>query len=256
MPVMFAGHGSPMNAVTDNRYIPDWTRLGQMLRPKAILCISAHWYTKGTKVNPSKEPEQIYDMYGFPQELYEVKYPAHGSPELADRVKELLSGSGIEHNDSWGIDHGTWSVMKWMFPKADIPIVQLSIDGTQQGAYHYDLGKKLAPLREEGILIVGSGNIVHNLRRVDWGDSQGGEPWAHEFDDLIEERIKNRRHEEIIDCKNLGEPARQAVPTPDHYYPLLYVLGASDDSDPITVFNKYFELGAISMTGYLLGETK
>lgn len=253
MPVMFVGHGSPMNAVTDNKYIPDWRRLGQMLHPRAILCVSAHWYTKGTKVNPAEEPEQIYDMYGFPEELYKVKYPVKGSPEVASRVRDLLDETQAAYSDSWGIDHGTWSVMRWMFPDADIPIVQLSIDGTQQGAAHYELGRKLAPLRDEGVLIVGSGNIVHNLRRVDW-NSDGGAPWAYDFDDLVGEGILCRQHEKIIDYKSIGDLARQAVPTPDHYYPLLYALGASDEADPILIFNKYCELGSISMTGYLFGE--
>lgn len=252
MPVLFVGHGSPMNAITDNPYKDTWIRLGQLLRPKAILCVSAHWYTKGTYVNPAETPEQIYDMYGFPKELYEVSYPAKGSPELAARVQTLL-GEGVSANTDWGIDHGTWSVLKWMFPQADLPIVQLSIDGTQPAEFHYDLGTKLRALRDEGILVVGSGNIVHNLRRIDW-KSEGGLPWAYEFDGLIKAAIVAGDHTPVIHYKDLGESAKLAVPTPDHYYPLLYVLGAADPADPVHCFNESCELGSLSMTGYLLGE--
>ena len=252
MPVLFVGHGSPMNAVTDNAYKDEWIKIGQGLAPKAILCVSAHWYTKGTLVNPAEAPEQIYDMYGFPQELYQVKYPAQGSPELAARIGELL-GDAVKINGDWGIDHGTWSVLKWMFPKADIPTVQLSIDGTQKGPFHYSIGQQLEALREEGILIIGSGNIVHNLRRVDW-DSEGGAPWAYEFDGLIKEAIESRQHDKAIHYQELGESAKLAVPTPDHYYPLLYTLGAVDAEDDIYCFNESCELGSISMTGYLFAQ--
>lgn len=252
MPVLFVGHGSPMNALTDNPYKDEWIRLGEKLKPEAILCVSAHWYTKGTYVNPTREPEQIYDMYGFPQELYQIRYPAKGSPELAARVGELL-GEGVATNTDWGIDHGTWSVLKWMFPDADIPIVQLSIDGTRQGAFHYGIGQQLRALRAEGVLIIGSGNIVHNLRRVDW-DSEGGTPWAYEFDGLIRRAIEAGRHEQVIDHQVLGDSAKLAVPTPDHFYPLLYVLGAAEVTDQVHCFNEACELGSISMTGYLLAE--
>lgn len=252
MPVLFVGHGSPMNAITDNRYKEEWMRLGKLLKPKAILCISAHWYTKGTYVSPQEAPEQIYDMYGFPAELYDVKYPAKGSPKLAARVRELL-GEGASLNDSWGIDHGTWSVLKWMFPKADIPIVQLSIDGSQSAPFHFDLGALLAPLREEGILLIGSGNIVHNLRRVDW-NAQGGMPWAYAFDGLIKDAIIKRQYQRAVDYKAFGESAHLAVPTPDHFYPLMYVLGASDDRDTAYCFNEFCELGSLSMTSYLLAD--
>lgn len=251
-PVMFVGHGSPMNAITDNKYKDNWIRVGEKLNPRAIVCVSAHWYTKGTKVNPAEVPEQIYDMYGFPEELYQVKYPVKGSPELAGRVRELL-GEDCQYNLDWGIDHGTWSVLKWMFPAADIPLIQLSIDGTQKGPFHFALGEKLAPLRDEGVLLVGSGNIVHNLRKVAWNMTDGF-PWAYEFDGLVRTAIETRQFEPIIDYKSLGESALLAVPTPDHYYPLLYVLGASTPADRPYVFNDSCELGSMSMTSYILGE--
>ncbi|KAF5070328.1 4,5-DOPA dioxygenase extradiol [anaerobic digester metagenome] len=251
MPVLFVGHGSPMNAVNDNPFKEEWIRLGSQLKPKAILCVSAHWYTKGTRINPKETPEQIYDMYGFPPELYQVRYPAPGSPVLAERVKELLRDT-VSFNVDWGIDHGTWSVLKWMFPHANIPIVQLSIDGTQTGSFHLGLGHELALLREEGILIIGSGNIVHNLRRIDW-NSTGGYDWAYEFDGTIKAMIQAGQFEQIADYKALGPSAVLAVPTPDHFYPLLYVLGAADHSDAVHCFNESCELGSISMTGYLIG---
>ncbi|MFZ2257210.1 MAG: 4,5-DOPA dioxygenase extradiol [Clostridiaceae bacterium] len=252
MPVMFVGHGSPMNAITDNEYKDNWIKIGQVLKPKAIVCVSAHWYTNKTNVNPTQSPEQIYDMYGFPPELYAVKYPVMGSPILADRVKDLI-GPDCNYNTDWGIDHGTWSVLKWMFPDADIPVIQVSIDGTQSGDFHYRIGEMLAPLRDEDILIIGSGNIVHNLRKVGW-DMTDGYSWAVEFDTLIKDAIIEKRFEKVIDYKSNGESARLAVPTPDHYYPLLYVLGASTSADQTFIFNDSCDLGSISMTSYLLGE--
>lgn len=249
---MFVGHGSPMNAITDNPYKNNWIKVGQVLKPKAIICVSAHWYTNGTYVDPVEAPEQIYDMYGFPPELYQVKYPVKGSPGLAQRVKDLI-GPDCQSNTDWGIDHGTWSVLKWMFPLADIPVIQLSIDGTKPAAFHYQLGEKLAPLRDEGILIIGSGNIVHNLRRIGW-DMTDGYPWAVEFDGAIKQAIIDRQFDKIIDYQSNKELAQLAVPTPDHFYPLLYVLGASKAGDQPFIFNDSCELGSMSMTSYLLGE--
>ena len=252
MPVLFVGHGSPMNAITDNQYKEAWIKLGKKLQPKAIVCISAHWYTRGTKVDPSRRPEQIYDMTGFPAELYQVKYPALGSPELARRVQKLI-GPECQFNTDWGIDHGTWSVLKWMYPLADIPVIQLAVDGTRDASYHFNIGEKLAPLRDEGVLIIGSGNIVHNLGKVAW-NMPGGYPWADEFDEIIKDAVKLRQFDRIIDYKSNGESALLAVPTPDHYFPLLYVLGATTKADSPLIFNESRELGSISMTGYLLGE--
>lgn len=243
MPVLFVGHGNPMNAIEDNIYSRNWRSLGERLPiPKCILVISAHWLTEGSFTQGEESPAQIYDMYGFPRELYTLKYPAKGSPFYARKVKEAL---GVEELNDWGIDHGTWSVLCHMFPQADIPVLQLSIDALKTYRQHYELGQKLRKLREEGILIIGSGNIVHNLRLVDWR-RQGGFSWAIEFDDFIEEQIKKSNHTAILD-----HPMTPAVPTTEHFVPLLYVLGAANILDEIEVFNKACDLGSISMTGYL-----
>ncbi len=254
MPVLFVGHGNPMNAITDSVYKASWIRIGKKLKPRAILCVSAHWYINKTRVNPKEDPEQIYDMYGFPEELYQVKYPVKGSRELADRVIDLL-GSDVEYNTDWGIDHGTWSVLKWMFPDADIPVMQLSINGTMKADYHFDLGRMLSPLRDEGILIIGSGNIVHNLRKVQWGMDTGFD-WAFEFDGLIRDAIVQGDFQKTIDYQELGECAKLSVPYPDHYYPLMYALGAALPEDEVLCFNEVCDMGAISMTSYLMGSAE
>ena len=251
MPVIFVGHGSPMNAIEDNEYTKTWRSLGErLLRPEAIVSISAHWYTKGTKIMNEESPKTIYDMYGFPKELYEIIYDSPGSPKLAGATKELISKE-TEYDNSWGIDHGTWSVLVHMYPDRDIPVFQISIDAYAPPEVHYNIGRELRELRKEGVLILGSGNIVHNLRLVDWHQKNKGFDWAYEFDDYIYESILNNNHEAIIRYKEKGDIARLAVPTPDHFYPLLYVLGASDEKDRISAFNKSCELGSLTMTGYL-----
>ena len=251
MPVIFVGHGSPMNAIEDNEYTKTWRSLGERLpRPEAIVSISAHWYTKGTKIMNEESPKTIYDMYGFPKELYEIIYDSPGSPKLAGATKELISKE-TEYDNSWGIDHGTWSVLVHMYPDRDIPVFQISIDAYAPPEVHYNIGRELRELRKEGVLILGSGNIVHNLRLVDWHQKNKGFDWAYEFDDYIYESILNNNHEAIIRYKEKGDIARLAVPTPDHFYPLLYVLGASDEKDKISAFNKSCELGSLTMTGYL-----
>lgn len=251
MPVIFVGHGSPMNAIEDNEYTKTWRSLGERLpRPEAIVSISAHWYTKGTKIMNEESPKTIYDMYGFPKELYEIIYDSPGSPKLAGATKELISKE-TEYDNSWGIDHGTWSVLVHMYPDRDIPVFQISIDAYAPPEVHYNIGRELRELRKEGVLILGSGNIVHNLRLVDWHQKNKGFDWAYEFDDYIYESILNNNHEAIIRYKEKGDIARLAVPTPDHFYPLLYVLGASDEKDRISAFNKSCELGSLTMTGYL-----
>lgn len=251
MPILFVGHGSPMNAVEDNEYSQTWKEMGQRLpKPQAILSVSAHWYTQGTKINDKEKPRLIYDFYGFPKELYEVKYDVAGSPGFAHRTRELLN-QAVTIDNSWGIDHGTWSVLLRMFPEAQIPVFQLSIDYEALPQTHYNLGRALRPLREEGVMIVGSGNIVHNLHQVNW-DMEGGYPWAIQFDAYIKDNILKQRHENIINYQRSFEGANLAFRTPDHYYPLLYVLGAAYEEDNITVFNDSCTLGSISMTGYLL----
>ena len=251
MPVLFIGHGSPMNAIEDNEYSRTWRSIAEKIpKPEAILSISAHWFTKGTKVMNEEEPKTIYDMYGFPKELYEVIYNSPGSPNIAKVSKELISKE-TEYDNSWGIDHGTWSVLVHMYPNRDIPVFQISIDANAPPETHYKIGKELRPLREKGVLIFGTGNVVHNLRLVDWHKGSKGFDWAYEFDDYIHENIETKNHNNIIKYNELGEIAKLAVPSPDHFYPLLYTIGASDEEDKVSVFNKSCELGSLTMTSYL-----
>ena len=251
MPVIFVGHGSPMNAIEDNDYTRIWREIGERIpKPKAIISVSAHWFTKGTKIMNEEQPKTVYDMYGFPKELYEVKYDPPGSRDLAKTVKELISKE-TEYDNSWGIDHGTWSVLVHMFQDKDIPLFQISIDAQAQPEEHYRIGEELSSLREEGVLIFASGNIVHNLRLVDWNMMKKGYEWAHQFDDYILENILKNNHDNIVSYQSLGETANLAVPTTDHFYPLLYALGASKEEDKVTVFNQSGELGSLTMTSYL-----
>lgn len=249
MPALFVGHGSPMNAMEDNAFTRTWTELGKSLpRPEAILSVSAHWFTKGTWIADSERPKQIYDMYGFPSELYDVKYPATGSPTLAKAVMQRIDNR-IDVDNSWGLDHGTWSVLCRMYPWADIPVVQLSIDATADPEDHFRMGRKLADLREEGIMILGSGNIVHDLGKIDW-NMEGGFPYAEEFDGYIKSAILQGEYEKAIQYQEAGPSAKLAFRTPEHYYPLLYVLGAASTTDRVSVFNDACIMGSISMTGY------
>ncbi len=251
MPVLFVGHGSPMNAVEDNNYTRTWKEIaGKIPRPKAIVSISAHWYKKDTRINNEESPKTIYDMYGFPRELYEIVYDAPGSPEIAGVSKELISRKTV-YDNSWGIDHGTWSVLAHMYPKRDIPVFQISIDATAPPEDHYKIGRELRSLRDHGVLIFGTGNVVHNLRMVDWSLKDQCFEWASDFDDFIYDKIMEGDHESIINYKELGDLAKLAVPTPDHFYPLLYTLGASDKDDKVSVYNKSGELGSLTMTSYL-----
>ena len=254
MPVVFSGHGSPMLALEDTDVTKGLRNLGEQIikkygKPKALLAVSAHWYTRGTYVQSAEVPKQIYDMYGFPKELYEFKYPAKGYPELTDRVLALL-GNRVSVNDEWGIDHGTWTVLCHVFPEADIPVVQLSVDGTIAKEDIYEIGKSLAHLREEGYLIFASGNVVHNLRRVEW-DNPNGSPECIAFNDVITGYVLARNNRAVMNY-NAVPNASYAVPTPEHYLPLIYMLGASEGEKP-TVFNNHCELGAIAMTGYIFG---
>jgi len=251
MPVLFVGHGSPMNAILDNHYTQNWKNIASKLpRPEAILSVSAHWFARGTKIMNDERPKTIYDMYGFPKELYEISYSAPGSPRIAQCSKALVSRD-TTYDNSWGIDHGTWSVLVHMYPDRDIPVFQVSIDADAPPAEHYKIGRELRSLREQGVLLFGTGNIVHNLRLVDWHLANKGFDWAYEFDDYIYESIIGHDHEKIINYNALGSVAKLAVPTPDHFYPLLYVLGASANDDKISVYNKSCELGSLTMTAYL-----
>ncbi|ETA78928.1 4,5-DOPA dioxygenase extradiol [Youngiibacter fragilis] len=250
MPAIFAGHGSPMNAILDNEYTKTWEKLGREIgKPKLILSVSAHWYTHGTLTSDLENPKQIYDMYGFPEELYRLRYEAKGSKTLSGRIIDLL-GEGVTIDNSWGIDHGTWSVLCKMYPEADIPVVQLSIDADSRPERHYEIGRILSGLRDEGVMIFGSGNIVHNLGRIRW-DMDGGEDWAVEFDGYIRDRILTRDHTKVVDYRSAGKSQELSFRTLEHYRPLLYVLGASRDDDEISIFNESCTMGSISMTGYM-----
>lgn len=250
MPALFVGHGSPINAIEDNRFSRGWEEVGRRLpRPRAILSVSAHWYTRGTLVTDVPRPRMVYDMYGFPQALYDVTYPAPGDPALAHEVVRLL-GDRVGIDNSWGIDHGTWSVLRRMFPAADVPVVQLSVDGLAAPAEHLEIGRRLAALRDEGVMVFGSGNVVHNLAMVDW-DSDDGTDWGKRFDGAVRSAVEDRDFDAVLDWRRLGDEAELAVPTPDHFLPLLYVLGASSDDDELVVFNASCTLGSMSMTSYL-----
>ncbi len=251
MPMVFVGHGSPINAIEDNAYTRSWRKMARkMPRPAAIVAISAHWYTKGTRIMNEEKPKTIYDMYGFPKKLYEIVYNSPGSPALAERAKRLIVRESTFDN-SWGIDHGTWSVLVHMYPERDIPVFQISIDATAPPEIHYQIGRELAVLRNEGVLLFGSGNIVHNLRMVDWPLENRGYDWAYEFDDYIKENILNKDHENVINYKSFGEAAMLAVPITDHFFPILYMLGASDREDNISLYNNNCMMGSLSMTSYM-----
>lgn len=248
MPVVFVGHGSPMNALLDTPFSKEWKRIGATLpKPKAILAVSAHWVSDGTKVNEAKKPQQIYDMIGFPDELYAHRYRPEGSPTLAKEIVDRL-GKSASATTSWGIDHGVWVVLSWMYPKADIPVVEMSIGRHLSLAGHYELAKKLSFLRNEGVLILLSGNIVHNLSLVSW-DMANGYPWADAFDAWVKEKVLIRDDASLFSYRQAGRFAEKAFRTEEHFIPLLYALGASE-GDSATVFNDQRTMGALSMTGY------
>ncbi len=250
MPAVFVGHGSPMNAIQDNAYRRAWTKLGEELpRPKSILCVSAHWESRGVAVTAMDKPRTIHDFGGFPQALFDVRYDAPGSPALAQRVAKLVPDLILD--EEWGLDHGSWSVLVAMYPKADIPVVQLSLDTSQVGAFHLELAKKLAPLRDEGVLILGSGNIVHNLPLFSFRH-KAAHDWAARFDAKAKELIKKGDHDALADYESLGPDAMLSTPTPEHYFPLLYALGAKRKGETVRFFNEEVET-AISMTSVVVG---
>lgn len=249
MPALFVGHGSPMNAITVNKYTEAWKKIGESFNPKAIIMISAHWFTKGTLTQNDQHPKKINDMYGFPQALYNLDYPVNGLESLG---MELISrlGDGVKINNDWGIDHGAWAVLVHMYPEANIPIVQLSVNKDKLPKDHFDLGKKLSSLRDDGYMIIASGNVVHNLGMLN-GAIEEPFPWAEEFDNYIEESIKNNRYDQCINYLDFGHIAKLAVPTTEHYYPLLTLLGSVREDDEVSVFNKGYVLGSLSMTSYI-----
>jgi 4,5-DOPA dioxygenase extradiol len=256
MPALFLGHGSPMNTIETNRNTAAWARIGRDYpRPKAILCISAHWYTRGTAVTAMAQPKTIHDFGGFPQALFDFQYPAPGDAALAARVRDLLAPVSVALDDSeWGLDHGTWSVLAHVYPKADVPVVQLSIDGTQPPRFHYELGKKLKPLRDEGVLIFGSGNVVHNLGVMQRGGigGSGGYDWAERFNAYARNALTQRDDQALVEFNAQGADAQLSIPTPEHYLPLLYVLGAGE-GDTVTIENDGLEMGSISMLSASFG---
>lgn len=257
MPVLFLGHGSPMNAIEENQFVQGFRKAAaEIPKPNAILCISAHWYTQGTLVTAMKMPRTIHDFGGFPQALFDVQYPAPGDPELAKETAELLAPVPVEEDHSWGLDHGAWSVIKHMYPEADIPVIQLSIDYTKPPQYHFELAQKLNKLREKGILIIGSGNIVHNLRLIDWRNINtvgAGWDWAVEAREKTNNWLLDGNFQNIINYQKQGTFMQYAVPTPDHYLPLVYTLGLKDKSENLALFNDELIGGSLSMTSVKIG---
>jgi len=249
-PVMFIGHGSPMNAIENNEFTQTWRRLGRELpKPEALLILSAHWYTNGSKTTDEIHPRMIYDMYAFPDILYQVEYEPKGAPELAHLTKSMISRD-VRIDNTWGIDHGTWSVLCKMYPNADIPVYQLSIDATADALTHFQIGREIGALRNQGVMIIGSGNVVHNVSLFDQ-ERPGDLTWGQDFDEYVKESIVDKKFNRVVSLDAMGKRMRDSVTTPDHYYPLLYVLGAARESDKISVFNESKVKGAISMTSYL-----
>jgi 4,5-DOPA dioxygenase extradiol len=256
-PVLFIGHGSPMNAIEENEFVTGWRNMGKTIpKPNAILCISAHWETRGTFVTAMEKPKTIHDFGGFPAELFEVQYPAPGSPELAKETKGLIKKTEVDFDEKWGMDHGCWSVVKHLYPDADIPVIQLSLDYFQSPQYHYDLSKELFSLRKKGVLIIGSGNMVHNLGMVSWEkiDEPGyGFDWAIEANEKMKKFILSNDHKSLIDYKQQGRAFNLAIPTPDHFLPLLYSLALKEDNEKIEVFNDKAVGGSLTMTSIKIG---
>jgi len=255
LPALFVGHGNPLNALQENDWTRAWAALGATLpRPRAVLSISAHWYVGETAVTAMAAPRTIHDFGGFPRELYEVRYPAAGDPSLARRVQELLAPLAVSPNESWGLDHGTWAVLRHVFPGAEVPVVQLSIDETRPPSFHYELGTKLRRLREEGILLIGSGDVVHNLHAYAWGrHPQEPYDWALRFEREVRQALTAGDHARIVDYESLGPDALLAVPTPEHFLPLLYVLGASTAQERITFPVEGMDGGSVSMLAVQFG---
>jgi 4,5-DOPA dioxygenase extradiol len=257
MPVLFVGHGSPMYAIEKNEFVQTWRDLGESLpRPQAIICVSAHWETHGTQVTAMQSPPTIHDFGGFPRELYEVQYPAPGNPDLAKEIIQSNISATIRADEKWGLDHGAWSVIRHMYPKADIPTIQISLDYNKSPKEHYELAGELASLRDKGVLIIGSGNIVHNLSKVAWDkpdDEEYGYDWAIEANDIIKRLILENRHKELIDYTLLGKEVQMAIPSPDHYLPLLYALALKNEDERVSFFNDKAVMGALTMTSVKIG---
>lgn len=256
MPVLFLGHGSPMNAIEENEFVQGFRKVGnEIYKPNAILCISAHWETNGTFVTAMPNPRTIHDFGGFPKELYEVQYPAPGSPKLAEATKELITKTKVESDYNWGLDHGAWSVVKHLYPHANIPVIQMSIDYTKNAQYHFELSTELSKLREKGILIIGSGNMVHNLRMVNWRrlNETFAFDWAEEASEKMKHYIMNNDFRKLINYQQEGKSFELAIPTPEHFYPLIYALALKDKKDEISLFNDKPVAGSLTMTSVKIG---
>ncbi|MBW8323286.1 MAG: 4,5-DOPA dioxygenase extradiol [Prolixibacteraceae bacterium] len=257
MPVLFVGHGSPMNAIEENEFVEGWRNLGKSIpRPKAILCVSAHWETKGTYVTAVQKPQIIHDFGGFPKALFDVQYPAPGSPELAHETKRIITKTTVGLDEKWGLDHGAWSVIRRIYPEADVPVIEMSMDYSQGPQYHYELGKQLAALRNKGVLIIGSGNMVHNLRMVAWdkmNEPKYGFDWAIHANDKFKQLIQSGNHKELINYTALGREVQLAIPTPDHYLPLLYALALKEENEAVSFFNDKPVMGSLTMTSVKIG---
>lgn len=257
MPLLFLGHGNPMNAIEENEFVTGFRSVAKSLsKPKAVLCISAHWETKGTYITAMEQPRTIHDFGGFPEELFQVQYPAPGNPALAKNIKEKIKSTTVQPNYEWGLDHGAWTVLKHFFPNADIPVLQMSLDYNKPAAYHYNLAKELNFLRTQGVLIVGSGNMVHNLSLIAWNQlntKNYGFDWAIEADVLFKKHINNGDHTSLIQYSSLGKAVQKAIPTPEHFLPLLYILALQQKNEPITYFNDQAVAGSLTMTSLKIG---
>ena len=255
MPVLFVGHGSPMNGIEDNEFSQRWKKMAtEIPLPAAVLVVSAHWFSKGTKITAMDFPETIHDFGGFPPALFDVQYPAPGSPQLALETIELIHLAVVQPAHDWGLDHGTWTVVRHMYPQANIPVLQLSIDYTKQPRYHYELAKELQALRKKGVLIIGSGNMVHNLRMMSWDMIKGGGyDWAIQMNDTFKNLILSGDHTRLINYETLGSEAKLAIPTPEHYLPILYTLGLQTNNDEISFFNDKAVGGSLTMTSVKIG---
>jgi 4,5-DOPA dioxygenase extradiol len=257
MPVLFIGHGSPMNALGGNEYVEGWRKQGQSIpHPNAILCISAHWETSGTHITAMKRPPTIHDFGGFPQELYEVQYPAPGNPELAEEIKGSVTGTDLQLNHRWGLDHGSWSVLKNIYPSADIPVLEMSLDYHLTPESHFNLARQLAGLRKKGVLIIGSGSMVHNLRLIDWqhaSETEFGFDWALTANRIFKERILEGNFKDLLNYNMLGKEVQLAVPSPDHFLPLLYTLALKEKNEQVVFFNDKPVMGSLTMTSMRIG---
>jgi 4,5-DOPA dioxygenase extradiol len=257
MPVLFVGHGSPMYVIEENEFTQKWQTLGKTIPiPESIICISAHWETRGTHVTAMPKPPTIHDFGGFPGELYEIQYPASGNPELARETINTIHSTKVQADEKWGLDHGAWSVISRMYPRAEIPVIQMSLDYNKSPREHYELAKELASFRDKGVLIIGSGNLVHNLHKVAWDkedDEEYGFDWALEANEIFKNLIQSNNHKELINYGQLGTAVQMAVPSPDHFLPLLYALALKNENEEISIFNDKAVMGSLTMTSLKIG---